>query len=68
MTTTLTHDDDIVKGEEEELIFDPFNSLNTEITLSVVQSILTKYDLGKVHNLNLYKRAFIINHMLKDPN
>ena len=66
--TTIVHDDDIVKGDEEQLIFDPFNSLNTEITLSEVQSILTKYGVpGKVHNLNLYKRAFIHKSYVKRP-
>ena len=66
--TTIAHDDDIVKGDEEQLIFDPFNSLNTEITLSEVQSILTKYGVpGKVHNLNLYKRAFIHKSYVKRP-
>ena len=65
---TIAHDDDIVKGDEEQLIFDPFNSLNTEITLSEVQSILTKYGVpGKVHNLNLYKRAFIHKSYVKRP-
>ena len=67
-TLNIAHDDDIVKGDEEQLIFDPYNSLNTEITLSQVQSILTKYGVpGKVHNLNLYKRAFIHKSYVKRP-
>jgi dsRNA-specific ribonuclease len=52
-------DDDIVKTEEG-LIFNPYNSLNVEITLNEVQSILTKYGAPNiVNNLNLYKRAFV---------
>jgi dsRNA-specific ribonuclease len=55
----LIHDDDIIKTDEG-YIFNPYNSLNIEITLNDVQSILTKYGLPpKVYNMNLYKRAFI---------
>jgi dsRNA-specific ribonuclease len=62
------HDDDIIKDENEQLIFDPYNPLNTEITLNEVQSILTKYGVpDKVHNLNLYKRAFIHKSYVKRP-
>ena len=55
----IIHDDDIIKGDDG-LIFNPYNSLNVEITLSEVQSILTKYGVPNiVYNLNLYKRAFV---------
>ena len=55
----IIHDDDIIKGEDG-LIFNPYNPLNVEITLSEVQSILTKYGVPNiVHNVNLYKRAFV---------
>ena len=55
----LLHDDDISRTEEG-LIFNPYNSLNNEITLNDVQSILTKYGVpGTVNNLTLYKRAFV---------
>jgi len=65
---TLLHDDDVIKSEEG-LIFNPYNSLNVEITLNEVQSILTKYGVpGKVNNLNLYKRAFIHRSYTKRPN
>jgi dsRNA-specific ribonuclease len=64
----ISHDDDIVKDENQDLIFDPFNPLNNEITLSEVQSILTSYGVpGKVHNINLYKRAFIHKSYVKRP-
>lgn len=64
----ILHGDDIHNSEDEQLVFDPYNPLNTEITLSEVQSILTKYGVpGKVHNLNLYKRAFVHKSYLKRP-
>jgi dsRNA-specific ribonuclease len=55
----IIHDDDIIKGDDG-LIFNPYNPLNVEITLNEVQSILTKYGVPNiVHNVNLYKRAFV---------
>ena len=43
-----------------EEMFNPFNPLNTEITLNDVQSILTKYGVHyEIYNLLLYKRAFV---------
>ena len=64
----LLQDDDIVKGEEG-LIFNPYNPLNTEITLNDVQSILTKYSLpNKIFNMELYRRAFVHRSYTKRPN
>jgi len=73
----ILHDHDVVRrrggnssGDEsdEQLVFDPFNAENTEITLSEVQSILTRYGVpGKVHNMALYKRAFIHKSYVKRP-
>ena len=40
----ITNDDDFIKSEDG-LIFNPYNSTNVEITLSQVQSILTKYGI-----------------------
>ena len=38
----------------------PYNSLNVEITLNDVQSILTKYGVNyDIFNIQLYKRAFV---------
>jgi len=63
----LLHDDDISRTEEG-LIFNPYNSLNIEITLNDVQSILTKYGIpGTVNNLSLYKRAFVHRSYTKRP-
>jgi dsRNA-specific ribonuclease len=63
----LLHDDDIIKGEEG-LVFNPYNPLNVEITLSDVQSILTRYGVpGVVTNMKLYKRAFVHRSYTKRP-
>jgi dsRNA-specific ribonuclease len=63
----INHDDDIIKSDEG-LIFNPYNSNNTEITLSQVQYILTKYGVpGTVNNLKLYKRAFVHKSYTKRP-
>jgi len=63
----ISHDDDIIKTDEG-LVFNPYNSNNVEITLSQVQSILTKYGVpGKVHNQTLYNRAFVHKSYTKRP-
>jgi dsRNA-specific ribonuclease len=63
----IHQDGDIIKNDEE-LIFNPYNSNNIEITLDQVNSILEKYGLpSKVHNLNLYKRAFVHKSYVKRP-
>jgi dsRNA-specific ribonuclease len=60
-------DDDIIKTDEG-LIFNPYNSLNTEITLNDIQSILTKYSIPpKVFNMELYRRAFVHRSYTKRP-
>jgi dsRNA-specific ribonuclease len=63
----LIKDDDIIKTDEG-LIFNPYNSLNTEITLNDVQYILTKYGIpSTVFNFELYRRAFIHRSYTKRP-
>ncbi len=57
-----------VSKDDEELIFDPYNSNNKEITLKQINVILQKYGVpDKVHNLNLYKRAFVHKSYVKRP-
>jgi len=66
-TKTLLQDGDI-QTEQGELIFDPYNSNNNEITESEVCDILKKYGVpDKVHNINLYKRAFVHKSYCKRP-
>ena len=58
---------DITK-EDEDLIFNPYNTNNKDISESEVCDILKKYGVpDKVHNLNLYKRAFVHRSYCKRP-
>lgn len=60
-------DDDLIKTEEG-LVFNPYNPLNVKITLSEVQSILSKYGLPPiVRKLELYQRAFVHRSYTKRP-
>ena len=64
---SLLHDDDVVRTGEG-LLWNPFNPLNVEITLTDVQSILVKYGLPPtVHNFALYRRAFMHRSYIKRP-
>ena len=67
MTELSIRDEDIIKTDEG-LIFNPYNSQNSEIRLSDVQSILTKYGIPpKVYNMELYRRAFVHRSYTKRP-
>ena len=64
---TLLQDGDISKANEE-LIFDPYNPKNKEINQRRVEYILKKYGVpDKVHNIKLYKRAFVHRSYVKRP-
>jgi len=57
-----------VNKEDGELIFDPYNPNNKEITNKQVQHILEKYGVpGTVYNFNLYRRAFVHRSYIKRP-
>ena len=44
----------------ETLTFNPFNPINVEITKKDVSNILENYGIfSNIHNLELYKRAFV---------
>jgi|UniRef100_A0A6C0AJZ0 dsRNA-specific ribonuclease len=63
----LLQDGDINK-DHDELIFDPFNERNKEISIHQVQNILKMYGVpDKVHNIKLYKRAFVHKSYVKRP-
>ena len=52
----------------EDMIFNPYNPLNKEITLNDIQCILKKYGVPpQINNINLYKRAFIHTSYVKKP-
>jgi len=60
-------DGDIHK-EQEEMIFNPYNQNNREIKETDINNILKNYGVpDTVHNLNLYKRAFIHKSYCKRP-
>ena len=64
----ILRDDDIIKTEDG-LVFNPYNSQNVKITLSEVQSILSKYGLPTtIDNIALYERAFVHRSYTKRPN
>ena len=64
---SLLQDGDVTKCGDK-LIFNPFNNENIEITLNDVQSILKRYGItAPVHNLELYKRAFVHSSYTKRP-
>ena len=63
----ILNDDDVAR-QNDTLVFNPFNPLNREITLVDVQGILTEYGVpGIVHNLDLYKRAFVHRSYTRRP-
>lgn len=65
----LTNDDDInYDKNSEKLIFNPYNEKNKIITKDIVESILKKYGVKyKIHNFNLFKRAFVHKSYVKRP-
>ena len=49
-------------------IFDPYNPLNKVISKDEIQNIMKKYNVPyELHNLELYKRAFIHRSYLRRP-
>ena len=63
----LAQDGDVNK-EDGELVFNPYNERNIEITEDEVCDILKKYGVpDKLHNINLYKRAFVHKSYCKRP-
>tara|TARA_B100001540_G_scaffold306749_1_gene319166 strand:+ start:94 stop:1131 length:1038 start_codon:yes stop_codon:yes gene_type:complete len=67
MKKAIMQDGDIHK-EKEDMIFNPYNKNNREISQSDINNILKNYGVpDTVHNLNLYKRAFIHKSYCKRP-
>ena len=68
ISKSINNDDDIIKIGNEELLFNPYNTNNAEITLDDIQSILGKYGVPKkVDNITLYQRAFVHRSYVKRP-
>ena len=52
----------------ENLVFNPFNPNNKEITKHIIESILSRYGIKEsITNVNLYKRAFVHKSYVKRP-
>ena len=63
----IINDDDVIKTNDN-LIFNPYNSLNNEITENQIKGILTAYGLPPiVHNIDIYLRAFVHRSYTKRP-
>ena len=71
ITTSIQDDEKHIKKDgdiDEKLVFDPFNPSNIEITHNELCKILKKYGVpDNIHNINLYKRAFIHHSYTKRP-
>lgn len=53
----------------ETYLFDPFNPLNKSISENEICKILSTYGINtRIHNINLYKRAFVHRSYIKRPN
>lgn len=57
------------KELNEPMVFSPFNSKNREINVNDILAIFRKYNLPyrKIHNLAIYKRAFVHRSYTKRP-
>lgn len=72
MNNALLNDDDIriekKENGQEVYIFDPYNSLNKEITQIEVENIIARYGISlPISNFNLYRRAFVHRSYTKRP-
>jgi len=65
----LLNDDDIVKDNQtDDLVFNPYNPLNNQVKETDIITILKTYGLPPlIHNVELYKRAFIHRSYTKRP-
>ncbi len=62
-------DEDITLNKNNELIYNPYNNKNIEITESDIINILNRFNIyTKPHNIKLYQRAFIHRSYIKRPN
>ena len=72
MNSILQNEEDIriekTEDGKEQYIFDPYNSLNKEITKAEVEGILKAYGINcPVINFNLYRRAFVHRSYIRRP-
>ena len=56
------------KQNGEDILFNPYNPLNKEITYDDITKLLKEYGIDHpIHSLRLYKRAFIHKSYCKQP-
>jgi dsRNA-specific ribonuclease len=72
MNNSILNDDDIRiekrENGKEVYVFDPYNSLNKEITQVEVENVLSQYGLNlPVSNFELYRRAFVHRSYIRRP-
>ena len=71
--TKIKKDEDMVvvdksTGGNGKYVFDPYNSLNKEISEEEIRELLAKYNVNvPIHHLVLYKRAFVHRSYTKRP-
>ena len=65
----ILQDGDVGRGGGlDELVFDPYNVLNKEITVTIVKSILKAYGVPvRINNFALYRRAFTHSSYTRRP-
>ena len=65
----ILQDGDVGRGVGlDELVFDPYNVLNKEITVTIVKSILKTYGVPvRINNFALYRRAFTHSSYTRRP-
>lgn len=64
----IYNDDDIVRVEDGKYVFNPYNTENKDITVADIEAILSKYGVpSQVHNIELYRRAFVHRSYIKRP-
>jgi len=64
----IYNDDDIIRVEDGQYVFNPYNTDNVEISIADIETILTKYGVpSQVHNIELYRRAFVHRSYTKRP-
>jgi dsRNA-specific ribonuclease len=64
----IYNDDDIIRVDDDRYVFNPYNTENIEVTLPDIEAILARYGVpSQVHNIELYKRAFVHRSYTKRP-
>lgn len=64
----MEDENEVIVDQHGKRSYNPYNSINVEITLHDVHTLLTRYGLPPiVNNMSLYKRAFVHRSYTKKP-